>query len=141
MSELNESRRVVLRAVCDTVVPSIPHDADPTGLWARSATDMGADQGIEQVFGQLPEDQFAGMMELLDGLDQQGFTRLSQPSREQVLRNVGMVGPEAAAGVSTLIGLTLFVAYGAPNPETGQNPNWEAFRYPGPTGTPPAVEK
>ena len=27
---------------------------------------MGADQGIEQVFGQLPEETFAGMMELLD---------------------------------------------------------------------------
>src|SRR3954452_21180735 len=106
MSELSEARRAVLRSVCETVVPSIPHEPDPTGLWGRSATDMGADQGIEQVFGQLPEEQFAGMMELLDGLDQQGFTRLSQPSREQVLRNVAMVGPEAAAGTSTLIGLT-----------------------------------
>jgi choline dehydrogenase-like flavoprotein len=141
MSELNESRRAVLRAVCDTVVPSIPHDPDPTGLWGRSATHMGADQGIEQVFGQLPEEQFAGMMELLDGLDQQGFTRLSQLSREQVLRNVAMVGPEAAAGISTLVGLTLFITYGAPDPETGQNPNWQAFAYPGPTAQPPSVEK
>src|SRR2546430_5812163 len=116
MHERTEPRRAVLRAVCDTVVPSIPHDPDPTGLWARSATEMGADQGIEQLFSQLPEDQFAGMMELLDGLDQQGFTRLSQPSREQVLRNVAMVRPEAAAGVATLIGLTLFIAYGAPYP-------------------------
>ena len=141
MNELTESRRAVLRAVCDTVVPSIPHDPDPTGLWARSGTDMGADQGIEQVFGDLPRDQFAGMMELLDGLGQQGFTSLSQPSREQVLRNVAMVGPEAAAGVATLVGLTLFITYGAPDPSTGQNPNWQAFAYPGPTSAPPAVEK
>ncbi len=49
MSELNESRRAVLQAVCNTVVPSIPHDPDPTGLWGRTATDMGADQGIEIV--------------------------------------------------------------------------------------------
>src|SRR6188472_505192 len=102
MSELNESRRAVLRAVCNTVVPSISHEPDPTGLWKRSGTDMGADQGIEQVFGTLPEETFAGMMELLDGLDAQGFTKLSQPSREQILRNVAMVGPEAAAGISTL---------------------------------------
>jgi choline dehydrogenase-like flavoprotein len=141
MNELNESRRAVLRAVCNTVVPSIPHDPDPTGLWGRGATDMGADQGIEQVFSELPSDQFEGMMELLDGLDQQGITRLSQPSREQVLRNVAMVGPEAAAGVATLVGLTLFITYGAPDPETGQNPNWQAFGYPGPTAPPPAVEK
>ena len=99
MSELNESRRAVLQAVCDTVVPSIPRDPDPAGLWGRTATDMGADQGIEQVFGMLPEEQFDGMMELLDGLGQQGFTQLSQRSREQILRNVSMVGPEAAAGV------------------------------------------
>ena len=92
MSELNESRRAVLQAVCDTVVPSIEHDPDPTGLWSRSATDMGADQGIEQVFGQLPEEKFEGMMELLDALGQQGFAGLSQRSREQVLRNFSMVG-------------------------------------------------
>jgi choline dehydrogenase-like flavoprotein len=141
MSELNESRRAVLRAVCDAVVPNIPHDPDPTGLWGRSAIDMGADRGIEQVFGQLPSEQFAGMMELLDGLDQQGFTALSQPSREQVLRNIAMVGPEAAAGISTLVGLTLFITYGAPDPKTGQNPNWKAFAYPGPTASPPPVEK
>ena len=141
MSELNESRRAVLQAVCNTVVPSISHDPDPTGLWKRSGTDMGADQGIEQVLGQLPEDQFAGMMELLDGLDQLGMTHQSQASREQILRNVTMSGPEAAAGVSTLIGLTLFVTYGAPDPETGQNPNWQVFRYPGPTGAPPAAPK
>ena len=95
---------------------------------------MGADQGIEQVFGQLPEETFAGMMELLDALGQQGFARLSQRSREQMLRNFSMVGPEAAAGISTLVGLTLFITYGAPDPETGQNPNWEVFGYPGPTG-------
>ena len=80
MSELNESRRAVLQAVCDTVVPSISHDPDPTGLWARCATDMGADQGIEQVLGTLPDDQRAGMIELIDALDQQGITRVSQRS-------------------------------------------------------------
>ena len=141
MSELNESRRAVLTAVCNTVVPSMSHDPDPTGLWARSATDMGADQGIEQVFGTLPEEQFAGMMELLDGLDAQGFTQLSQRSREQILRNVSLVGPEAAAGIATLVGLTLFITYGAPDPATGQNPNWQVFGYPGPTGAPPERPK
>src|SRR5438105_102840 len=99
MSELNEARRAVLRAVCDTIEPSIERDPDPTGLWRRTGSDVGADQGAEQVLDQMPEEQRAGMMELLDGLDQQGITRLSQPSREQVLRNVAMMGPEAAAGV------------------------------------------
>ena len=102
---------------------------------------MGADQGIEQVFGELPEETFAGMMELLDALGQQGFARLSQRSREQMLRNFSMVGPEAAAGISTLVGLTLFITYGAPDPETGQNPNWEVFGYPGPTAAPTPTPK
>src|SRR5919198_267303 len=141
MSELTEERRAVLRAVCDTVVPSITHDPDPTGLWRRSATDVGADEGIEQAFGQMPEEQREGMLELLDGLEQQGITRLSQRSREQILRNVAMLGPEAAAGVSGLVALTLFIAYGAPDPSTGKNPNWEVFGYPGPAGTPPATPK
>ncbi len=141
MNELSEGRRAVLQAVCDTVVPSIPRDPDPAGMWRRAATDMGADQGIEQVFSELPEEQFAGMMELLDGLGQQGFAGLSQASREQVLRNVAMLGPEAAAGISTLIGLTLFITYGAPDPRTGQNPNWQVFGYPGPTAAAPAIEK
>ena len=141
MSELTEARRAVLQAVCDTVVPSIPHAPDPAGMWVRNATQMGADQGIEQVFSMLPEDQFAGMMELLDGLEQLGITRLSQASREQILRNVSLSGPEAAAGVATLVGLTLFITYGAPDPETGQNPNWQVFGYPGPTGAAPERPK
>jgi choline dehydrogenase-like flavoprotein len=74
------------------------------------------------------------MIELIDALDQQGITRVSQRSAEQILRNVALSGPEAAAGVSTLVGLTLFVTYGAPDPSTGQNPNWEVFGYPGPAG-------
>ena len=81
------------------------------------------------------------MMELLDGLDAQGFTKLSQRSREQILRNVSMVGPEAAAGIATLVGLTLFITYGAPDPQTGQNPNWQVFGYPGPTRAAPSRPK
>jgi len=102
---------------------------------------MGADQGIEQVFDTLPEDQRAGMMELLDGLGQQGITQVSQRSREQILRNVALSGPEAAAGVATLVGLTLFITYGAPDPATGKNLNWEVFGYPGPTAASASAPK
>jgi choline dehydrogenase-like flavoprotein len=37
--------------------------------------------------------------------------------------------------------MTLFIAYGAPDPGTGVNPNWEIFGYPGPAGVPPAEPK
>ena len=66
---------------------------------------------------------------------------MSQLSREQILRNVSLLGIQASAGVGALVGLTLFCHYGAPDPETGQNPNWAAYGYPGPTGAPKQAEK
>jgi choline dehydrogenase-like flavoprotein len=141
MSELSDAQRATLRAVCDTVVPRFERDDDPHGLWARSATDLGIDAGVEQLLGLMPEEQQAGMAQLLDGLEQAGITRTSQRSREQILKNVSMVGPEAAAGVTGLIGMTLFLHYGAPDPATGMNPNWETFGYPGPSSPPPAEPK
>ena len=134
MSELNESRRAVLQAVCDTVVPSIPHDPDPDrpvgAQRHRHGRGPGHRAGLRHAAGGAVR---AGMMELLDAPRPAGLhAPVSQRSREQILRNVAMVGPEAAAGVSTLVGLTLFITYGAPDPETGQNPNWEVFGYPGP---------
>jgi choline dehydrogenase-like flavoprotein len=140
-TELTQTQRSALRALCDTVVPSLPRDEDPHGLWARKATDLGVDLGVEQLLAGLPEADRAGLCELLDGLAEQGIERLSQRSREQVLRNVALLGPDAAAGVSALTGMTLFLAYGAPDPESGQNPNWKAFGYPGPTVTPRAEPK
>ncbi|HVE67177.1 MAG TPA: GMC family oxidoreductase [Solirubrobacteraceae bacterium] len=142
MSEFDDTRRAILEAVCDTVVPSIQREPDPHGLWARKASDIGVPEMARDALSQLPPDQLAGLMELLDGLGQQGFTRASQASREQLLTNVSLLGPEAAAGVGALISLTLFLAYGAPiDSQTGQNPNWRAFGYPGPTSPPPDVAR
>jgi choline dehydrogenase-like flavoprotein len=140
-TELSDSQRTTLRAFCDTVVPSIARDDDPHGLWARKASDLGVDAGVEQLMGALPDADRAGLCELLDGLDEQGFSRASQRSREQILRNVALFGPDAAAGVSALVGMTLFLTYGAPDPETGQNPNWKTFGYPGPIPAPPPEPK
>ena len=81
----------------------------------------------------LPDEQLAGMMELLDGLGQQGFARpvaalaRADPAQRRAARPARR--PPASAA---LVGLTLFLTYGAPDPETGQNPNWQAFGYPGP---------
>jgi len=141
MTEFDEARRAVLTTVCDTVVPSLARDPDPHGLWGRSASDLDVPAMAEETLLQLPPDQLAGLMELLDGLAQQGIGRASPASREQLLRNVSLLGPEAAAGVGALISLTLFLAYGAPDPATGQNPNWRAFGYPGPISAPPDVPK
>jgi choline dehydrogenase-like flavoprotein len=139
---LTDDQRATLRAVCDTVVPSIERTPDPLGFWARKATDIGVDQAFEQTLETMPPENQAGLAQLLDGLAEQGFAKQSQLSREQLLKNVSLLGPEAAAGVGALVGLTLFLYYGMPvDPQTGQNPNWPTFGYPGPTAAPPQTPK
>jgi choline dehydrogenase-like flavoprotein len=140
---LSDSQRVVLTAVCDTVVPSLPRDRDSHGLWGRKASDLGVDLGAAQLISEIPDPELqGGLLLLLDALGGQGITRApSQESREQILRNTALSDPRAAAGVGALIGMTLFLNYGAPDPATGKNANWEAFRYPGPVSPPPQIEK
>src|SRR3954447_633297 len=138
---LTDAQRATLRAVCDTVVPSIDHQPDPTGHWARKASDLGVDQAFEQMLAEFPPEDQAGMAQLLDALHEQGFAAQSQLSREQQLRNIALLGPQAAAGVGALTGLTIFLYYGMPDPTTGKNPNWETFGYPGPLRQPPQTPK
>jgi choline dehydrogenase-like flavoprotein len=139
---LSDSQRAILTAVCDTVVPSLPRDRDPEGLWGRKASDIGVDAGAAQLISEIPDPELrGGLLELIDALGGQGIARATQESREQILRNTALSDPRAAAGVAALIGMTLFLHYGAPDPQTGKNPNWEAFRYPGPISAPAEVEK
>ena len=131
MTELSDGQRATLRSVCDTVVPSIEHADDADGFWARSATDLHVDAQLEQLLLTMPAEQQAGLGELLDGLAAQGFATASQRSREQLLRNIALLGPEAASGVGALTGLTLFLAYGAPDPRHGAQPQLDRVRLPG----------
>src|SRR4051795_10299018 len=138
---LTEAQRATLRAFCDTIVPSIERPDDPDGFWARKATDLVIDQGVEQIIVTLPPELQTGLGQLLDALADQQFAHLSQLSREQILLNVSMADQGAAQGVGALIGMTLFLYYGAPDPQTGQNPNWKTFGYPGPSIPPVQSEK
>src|SRR3954463_7815936 len=138
---LSEMRRDALRAFCDTIVPSIERPDDPDGFWARKASDLAIDDGVEQIIATLPPELQAGLGQLLDALAEQQFALLSQLSREQILSNVTMASPDAAQGVAALAGMTLFLYYGAPDPQTGQNPNWKTLGYPGPAIPPVQSEK
>jgi choline dehydrogenase-like flavoprotein len=138
---LSDAQRASLRAFCDTIIPSIPRSDDPDGFWARKATDLAIDQGVEQVLATLPPELQAGLAQLLDALGEQGIAQLSQLSREQLLANVTMADAGAAQGVAALTGITLFLYYGAPDPETGQNPNWKTLGYPGAAIPPVETEK
>ena len=139
---LTDTQRQTLRLLCDTVVPRIERDADPGGFWARTASDLGVPEGVEQLIGTLDEQLQAGLGDLLDAIAAQGIERMpSQLSREQILRNLSLASPEAAGGIQALTSMTLFLAYGMPDPQTGQKPNWQVFGYPGPTAAPPQVPK
>jgi choline dehydrogenase-like flavoprotein len=134
---LSDRQLATLRLVCDTVVPAIDRKPDPDGFWARKATDIGADVALTDLLCTLPPEQLQGVGELLDALAEQGFNRVTGRSREQLLRNFSLAGPEAATGIASLINGTLFMTYGLYDPQTGQNPIWRTLGYPGPIKVPP----
>jgi choline dehydrogenase-like flavoprotein len=139
--ELTDLQHATVRAVCDTVVPSIRRDDDPDGFWARKATDVGADVALVEMLDTLPPDQSEGLLQLLDALAEQGFNDMSQLSREQLFANVSLASRDAAVGVGALVSLTLFLTYGLPDPTTGQNPSWKTFGFPGPISPVPDEPK
>ncbi len=134
---LSERQLATMSLLCDTVVPAIERQPDPDGFWARKATDVGAELALAELLSGLPADELEGMGQLLDELEGQGFRRASARSREQILRNFTLLSSEAAVGVEALINGALFMAYGLPDPQTGQNPMWRTFGYPGPISAPP----
>jgi choline dehydrogenase-like flavoprotein len=137
---MNEVRREVLRAICDTVCPPLERAHDPEGFWARSGTDVGADEALATTIEGLPPEQRDGLWQLVDGLVQVGFLTASRRSREQLLRNLRTLGPAAEVGGQTLTGLALLFAYGIPD-ATGRNAFWASFGYPGPSGLPEQRER
>ncbi len=141
-AELSARQTEALHGLCDTIVPSIARAEDPDGFWARKASDLGIDHAAAEAIGALPEEANAGLRQLLDVLHVQGIAKpLSQRSREQILRNVSLASREAAGGVAGLANLIMLLYYGAPDPQTGQNPNWRTFGYPGPISSPPSEPK
>jgi choline dehydrogenase-like flavoprotein len=138
---LTDPQRGTLRELCNTVVPSLERAPDPDGFWARRASDVGADVALAEFVAAMPPDQSAGIGQLLDALAEQGFADASQLSREQIFLNVSLASSEAAAGIAALQALTLFFTYGNVDPQTGQNPFWKTFGYPGPAMAPPQEPK
>ena len=135
---MDETQREVLRAIADTVVPRLERADDPHGFWERSGSEVGAHEAVAEAIAQMPDPQREGLGQLADGLARMGFLSASQRSREQLLRNLAALGPEAAAGAQALTGLSLFFAYSLPDPATGASPFWASFGYPGP-GAPPGA--
>lgn len=153
-AELSEPMRTVLRALCDTFVPSISVADDPTGFWARAASDLGVDRVLaKHLVEDVPEELRAGLLGLLDALAGQGFAEAPPEAREAVLGQLSQASPEAGRGLTFFEKQTLLLTYGlpeepGPDPNLviygsprGQNPNWEVLNYPGPVSVPPNKPK
>ncbi|HVR10951.1 MAG TPA: GMC family oxidoreductase N-terminal domain-containing protein [Thermoanaerobaculia bacterium] len=148
---LNGAQLAALRALCDTFVPSLREPDDPTGFWARSASDMGVPAVLAGEIENLPEPLRGGLTQVLDLLAAAGIVEASsQPQREKIVRQVAASSPPAAAGVNYFQKRTMLLNYGLPespppanqnavtygSPAAGQNPNWEVLGYPGPVTVP-----
>ncbi|MDX6685406.1 MAG: hypothetical protein QOF86_1534, partial [Baekduia sp.] len=136
---LSELQQVTLRRLVDTFAPEVAVADDPTGFWARKASDLGVDQAIAQQLssGAVPEEQLEGLRQLLDALREQDFDDAPQEVREAIVHGFMDADPAALAGLSGMRGLTFLLFYALPDPATGRNPNWDAIGYPGPRATPP----
>ena len=148
-SGLSDTQRAVLRAVCDTFVPSIEVADDPSGFWGRAASGLAVDRVLaKSLFEDVPEPLRDGLVSLLDALGAQGFVQGGQDQRESMLSRLASSSPAAAKGVGYFEKQTLVLTYGlpqepVPNPNLitygspqGQNPNWDIMGYPGPISVP-----
>ncbi len=140
---LSEVQRAALAALCDTFAAPVERDEDPTGFWARSASDLQIPEVIEEQLsgGLVPEEQLEGLRQLLDALAAQGLVEAPLAGREAIVKGFMDSGPDALAGLGALKGLTHLLFYALPDPSTGRNPNWEAIGYPGPRAVPPSADE
>jgi len=64
---LSEIQRDTLQQLCDTFAPSLDVPGDNADFYARSASDLGVPDAVEQALStQLPEDQLGGLRDLLE---------------------------------------------------------------------------
>ena len=135
--EFNPLQRKTLTAIVDTFVAAVPREDDPTGFYAAKGSDIGADVAAEQyLVTSLPEEQLAGLLQLIDTGGLVGLKNQPQPVREAIIANLAGISPESAKAVAALYQLSVIFAYSLPGLE-GANPLWAGMGYPGPVQAPP----
>jgi len=139
--EFNPLQRETLTAIVDTFVAAVPRDDDPTGFYAAKGSDIGADVAAEQyLVARLPEEQLAGLLQLIDAAGLVGLKNQPQADREAIIANLAGISPESARAVAALYQLSVIFAYSLPGPEGG-NPLWAGMGYPGMVQAPPQTPK
>ena len=85
----------------------------------------------------LPDEQLAGLLQLIDAAGLAGFKGQTQAAREALIAGVESMSPEASGAVAALQQLSVLFAYSLPGPD-GRNPLWVGMEYPGPAQSPPS---
>jgi acyl-CoA reductase-like NAD-dependent aldehyde dehydrogenase/choline dehydrogenase-like flavoprotein len=140
-SELfDDAQRATLTALCDTWVPSLasPDGEDPTGFWARSASDYSVPIAVELALLQsgAPAEELVALGGLLDALAAEGMAAATPQDAREAIVMAFMADPEAAVGLDALRSACLSLHYALPDAGTGINPNWPGMGYPGPQALP-----
>lgn len=136
--EFNTLQRKTLTAIVDTFVAAVPREDDPTGFYATKGSDVGADVAAEYyLVTHLPDEQLAGLLQLIDAAGLAGFKDQTQAAREALIAGVASMSPEASGAIAALKQLSVLFAYSLPGPD-GRNPLWVGMEYPGPAQSPPS---
>src|SRR4051812_31269125 len=141
--QFSDLQRATLAALADTFCAAVPapDGYDQDGFYSRTASDLGVPAAAEQyLLAMVPEVQMAGLLQLLDTMASLGLKNQPLVTREVIAKTVAGIAPEARAGVDALRQLVLLLAYGNPD-ESGKNPFWTTWGYPGPVSAPPDVPK
>ena len=149
---LGERERATLRAVCDTLLPSLPvDDARLAPLFATSAADLDIPAAMERAVGYLRADQRTEFRMLLRALDQplvmtllarrfHGFADAGREERERALLAMANSPlPPMRAGFQALKRLATFLFYSV-MPNGRDNPLWPSIGYV-PSANPPAIAR
>ena len=143
-AKLSQPERATLRALADTLVPSLAVNPDPDGFYGRKASDLGVDPDVARIVeAYLSPDRRSSFRRLLRTVESPGwnlllsghphrFSDLDDAERERYLlawsRSRFGIKRQGFQAVKRLV---VFLAY-AKAFEDGRNPNWRGTGYEGP---------
>jgi len=144
---LSQRERATLRALADTLVPSLAANPDPDGFYGRKASDLGVDADVARIVeAYLSPDRRSGFRRLLRTVESPGwnlllsghphrFSDLDDVERERYLLywSRSRLGVKRQ-GFQAVKRLVVFLAY-AKAVEDGRNPNWRGIGYDGPNSS------